>query len=198
MVQIQGQAVPTLAASHAYNPGGTTYNSSGNNDGSGLTQDWYIHTQSVDAAYVRVNDYNYSVSTPTVVPAVTNSHIEFTYTVHTSDEIILNGNFNGDLVVLQKLELMTNADASVGFGTQGVVNTSAVGYLRRAVLEDENGIITDPEGTCTKTNVINLDLTPGTFDESFDSSANITGVLGQLVGQLPSDCETFSIHLVDL
>ena len=33
-----------------YNPGGgDTYAGSGSNNGSGLTQDWYVHTQSLDS-----------------------------------------------------------------------------------------------------------------------------------------------------
>ena len=195
---VQRQTIPTLGATNDYNTGGASYNSSGSNDGSGVTQDWYIHTQSLDGAFVRVNDYNYSVSTPNVSPAVTNSHLEFTYTVHASDEIILNGNFNGDLVALQKLEVISDTAASSGFGTKGVLNTSSLGIIRREAIKDANGIITDPEGTCSSRGTINLDVTPGVFDGSFDSSANITGILGQLVGQMPDSCDTFSVHLVDL
>ena len=187
--------VTTLAATHDYSPGGTTYNSSGDSSGT-TTQDTYVHTQSVDAKYNRVNQYNYSASTPYTTPAIVQSFLEISYTVQSNDEIIYNANFGGDLVSLQTLELVS--DVASGFGNQGVVNTSAMGVIRRAARKDANGVILDPTGVCVQTGTINLDISPGTFNGDYDTSANVNGILGQLINNLPSTCSTFSPTLVDL
>jgi len=184
-----------IAAAGQWSPGGTTYNSSGDSSGT-TTQDTYVHTQSVDAKYNRVNQYNYSASTPFTTPSIVQSFLEISYTVQSNDEIIYNANFGGDLVSLQVLELV--ADASSGFGTQGAVNTSAMGVIRRAARKDANGIILDPTGVCVQTGTINLDVSPGTFNGDYDTSANVNGILGQLINNLPNTCSTFSPTLVDL
>ena len=186
--------VTTLAATHNYNPD-TGYSTSGDSSGT-TTQDTYVHTQSVDAKYNRVNQYNYSASTPYTSPTIVQSFLEISYTVQSNDEIIYNANFGGDLVSLQTLELV--ADVASGFGTQGVVNTSAMGIIRRAARKDANGIILDPTGVCVKRGTINLDVSPGTFNGDYDTSANVNGILGQLINNLPTTCNTFSPTLVDL
>ena len=180
-----------------YNPvTPTTYAGSGSNNGSGVTQDWYVHTQSVDSQYLRVNNYDYSASTPFTSPSILNSNISFTFKVQTNDQIIYNGNFHGDQVQLQTLEIIT--DSATGFGTKGAVNTSSMGLIRRAARKDANGNILDPTGVCITENTINLDYTPGVFDETYDTSGNMNGIMGQLVNSLATLCPTFSPTLVDL
>jgi hypothetical protein len=176
----------------------TNYASSGATS-SITTQDWHIHTQSVDVRYNRVNDYDHAVSTPFISPSILGSHIDFEVTVKTNDEVVQNGTFAGDLVQLQTLEAVTNTAASSGFGTQGVINTSGVGIIRRAAEKSATtGEIIDPVGTCSQTALITLDLTPGTFDGTYDTSANVNGIVSQLIHSLPDLCGTFSPTLVDL
>ena len=189
--------IPTLAGSHDWQPGQSTYNSSGDNDGSGVTQDWYSHTQTTDAQCIRVNNQDYAASTPFSSPTVVENMLQINYTVQTTDEIIYNSNFSGDVISLQKLELVSNTSAG-GFGTQATINTSAAGLIRRAARKDENGNILDPSGICVKSGTMYLDHVPGAYDASYDTSNGVNGILGMFVGRLPLDCETFSPTLVDL
>ena len=176
---------------------GTNYASSGDNNGSGLTQDWYIHMQTLDAQYLRLNEYNLTTSSNQAVPAVTNNYVRVNYTVHTTDEIVKSGNFLGDQIQLQTLELVADSSAG-GFGNEGVLNTSGAGIIRRAALKDGNGVILDPTGTCHQSGTVYLDSAPGSYDGTYDTSAQVNGILWQLIGKLPDSCETFAVSLVDL
>ena len=186
---------PTFLTGDKYNVGGGNFNGSGGTSGT-TTDDWYVHTQSVDAQYERVNNYNYAASSPFTSPTVLNSNLIFSYKVQTNDEIIYNGNFAGDQVQLQSLEIIT--DFATGFGTKGAVNTSSMGLIRRAARKDANGNILDPTGVCITQGVINLDYAPGAYDSTYDTVANMNGIMGQLVNNLPNKCATFSPTLVDL
>jgi len=181
----------------AFFPGGTSYASSGDNNGSGVTQDWYSHTQTVDARYARINNYDYAVSSPFGSPGVIQNQLRLHYTVQTVDEIIYSASFLGDQVSLQKLELLADVSGGV-FGTKGTVNTSSIGLIRRAARKDGNGRIIDTSGTCIKSGIMFLDGAPGSYDGSYDLSTGVNSILGQFVQNLHAECISFSPTLVDL
>jgi len=179
------------------NPGNEQLQASGG-DSSGVTQDWYVHVQTVDIMYLRKNQSDGAVSSTVSTPNQISNYLDVHYTVQTTDEIYQNATFSGELWKPQTLELVTNQGTSGGFGVCGVVNTSSMGYIRRKVRTNAAGTILDPTGVCTKNGNMVIDQMPGAYVQAFDTSAQVNSNLQTVMGRCSTKCPTFIATLVDL
>ena len=180
------------------NPGNETLVTSGS-DSSGITQDWYVHIQIVEMMYLRQNQYNLDTSSTITAPVAESSYLDVHYTIQTQDEIYLNATFSGELWKPHTLELLPQGAGSAGgFGVCGAINTSTVGYIRRAVRKDAAGNILDPSGTCTSQGNLIMDQSPGAYDGIFDTSAQANSNLIYAMGGFANQCPTFLASLVQL
>jgi len=189
---------------------GTTFNLNtptltASGGGASGTQDWYVHVQTVDIMYQRNNQYDSSVSNTFTGPTITSNWMDINYTVQTQDEIYYDTQFSsttsgigGELFEPHVLQLITNTGVSGGFGTNGVVNTSSMGIIRRPARKDAAGTILDPTGICTQNGSLVVDQMPGSFDITYDTSDSTGSILGQVAGQLSQVCPTFKSTLVRL
>jgi hypothetical protein len=179
------------------NPGIDNLVASGS-DSSAVTQDWYVHIQTVDLMYLRNNQYDSATSSTVATPNALSNYLDVHYTVQTTDEVWENATFSGELWEPQTLELVTSYGTSGGFGVCGVVNTSSVGYIRRAVRKNAAGVILDPTGVCTQSGNLILDNMPGAYDYTFDTSAQVNSNLQHVMGRVHGACPNFIATLVDL
>lgn len=188
---------PVEVPTNVFNPGTISLETSGSTTSS-ITQDWWVHIQTIEIMYNRNNKYDLTTSSPTNVPVVTFNYLDAAYTVQTTDEIWRGATFSGELWEPQTLELITQGASAGGFGTQGVVNTSTVGYIRRKVRTDAAGNVLDPTGICTNRGNIALDKAPGAYTVGYDTSSQVNGQLQYAVGQVAIHCPSFKATLVNL
>ena len=157
---------------------------------SGTPQNWYIHTQFFHGMYVRNAEYNTTTSSTQQAPHVSFNQIDLNYTVQTNDEVMVSATYPGEKFIPQTLYV--NSDSTTGgFGNSGVIQTSSVGYIRRAAVPGE-----DPSGACTFEGNKILDKLPGAYQPAYDTSTTIAARLYSLAGQLPLDCSSFLTSLV--
>jgi len=166
------------------------------------TGDWYVHLQTVDLMYIRRNVQDHVTSSVVAAPTTTSNYLDVQAVVQTQDEVHYDVAFSsldgsGELFQSQTLQIQTD-NVSGGFGEKGSVSTSAMGIIRRKVRKDAQGNILDPTGICTESVSLVLDQMPGAYDESFDTSATVNGILAQAMGQLAESCPEFKATLVDL
>jgi hypothetical protein len=185
-----------------FNPASPTNPNIGYSVQASATGNWYVHLQTVDLMYVRRNVNDSTTSSVLTTPTATSNYLDVQATVQTQDEVYYNVAFSsigasGEAFQSQVLQLQSN-HASGGFGLTGVVSTSSMGIIRRKAREDSRGNLLDPTGICTENVSLVLDQMPGAYDQSFDTSATVNGVLAQAMGQLSEPCPTFKATLVDL
>lgn len=165
--------------------------------------DWYVHLQTVDIMYVRRNQYDSTTSSVTTTPAITSNWMDMNATVQTQDEIYYDTAFSsvnssGGLVFEPHVLQLQSNSSSGGFGDSGIVSTSAMGIIRRLARKDDRGTILDTTGICTENVSLVMDQMPGAYNESFDTSSTVNGILAQAMGQVAQSCPTFKATLVDL
>ena len=193
---------PVAVSSHDVNPNTPTLTASGG--GASGTQDWWVHIQTVDIMYQRNNQYNSSVSNIYDSPTATSNWLDVNYTVQTQDEVYYDAQFSsadsssGELFQPHILQLATDTGLLGGFGESGVVNTSAMGIIRRPARKDAAGNVLDTTGICTKNGNIVADQMPGAYDAGFDTSAYVGSILAQIMGQMAQRCPSFKSTLVRL
>jgi len=184
--------------SNYFVPGGTEDLVTSGSDSSAITQDWWVHVQTIDVMYLRNNQYNLDTSTALTSPIVEHNYLDVRYTVQTTDEIYLNATFSGERWEPQTLEVISQGASAGGFGVCGAVNTSTVGYIRRAVRKDSQGNILDPTGVCTYGSNTVLDQIVGPYNHTYDTSTQVNANLQQLMGEVSVKCPEFIATLVAL
>jgi len=164
---------------------------------SAITDDWWIHTQSVDAMYLRKAEYNTTTSSPFTAPSIEYNYLDVNYTVQTNQEVMLSSTFKGEHWSNHTLELISEG-SNGGFGTSGAIDTSTVGYIRRRVRRNSGGQIIDPTGVCTYQGNCAIDKMPGSYNPYFDTSGDVNANIYHMIGKLPLTCSGFMTSLVKL
>jgi len=178
------------------------YSTSGGVSG---VQDWHVHIQTVNIMYVRNNQYDGDTSSTNAAPRVTSNWMDMNCTVQTQDEIYSGVSFSstqpssiGNLFQPQILQLQSPANASGGFGNEGVISTSSMGIIRRKVRLNAAGNVADPIGICTQNVSLVMNQMPGAYNSNYDTSSSTNGILAQAMGQLAEACPSFKATLVEL
>ena len=178
-------------------PPGNQINASGSTDAN-TTQDWWVFIQTIDIMYLRRNKYDSTTSSTAATPNTTFNYLDVNMTVQTQATVYEDANFSGDFYQEQGLELLSQGASAGGFGVCGAVNTSTAGYIRRQARKDGNGNLLDPTGVCTRTMNAQVDNLPGAYNQAFDSSASLNGIISQMLGLAQVECPNFIPSLVKL
>ena len=169
-------------------------NSSGDSDTCEF-DDWHTHTQVLNAMYKRVYVYD-SVPTPGTggvvsgAPAVSYNYLDVNYTVQVVEEKETASYCSG-LYQPQQLDLYSDS-SNGGLGQSGTFTTSAVGYTRRKWVK-----ATDEESNCQITTNGIVGRLPGSYNPTFDTSANVATHIADFLMQAETVCPKFNQNLVD-
>ena len=157
--------------------------------------DWHVHTQVINAMYTRkwVYDTNPVPGVDGAVsgaPSVSYNYIDINYTVQVTEEKELASYCSG-LYQPQQLVLYSDSDTG-GLGLSGTITTSAVGYSRRKWIAGD-----DSEYNCQQTTNAMVGKQPGSYNPTFDTSANIGSHVADLLMRCGTVCPRFDQSLVD-
>ena len=170
------------------------------NTSGGASGTWYIHTQTLAADTIRVNEYDPCTSSVVQAPVVASNHLKTSYIVTVNTVLEYGSSYSDDSEWRPQTLSYTalSGGASGGLGELGRLDTSVAGYYRRPAQTNTKGIIIDTTGVCTREGVAILDKRSGAYNGSVDTSTTLNGVIHNLVANTPRICAQFSVPLVDI